>query len=164
MRPVFRFLTIVVLSVLSGCGSPDPELIDTTEEDREALAALIREHAEAVSSEDLATVIAQETDDAWYFGPDAPPLFGKAAIEESIRPLYEQYDIEVTMTLEDVRVIGDWAYGWGMLSSVLVPHEPGDTLREPDSKYFILCQRQTDGTWKIAVSAFNRNAPPTPPS
>jgi ketosteroid isomerase-like protein len=143
MHLVLRFHTIVILSVLSGCGSPGPDPIDTTEEDREA---------------------PQETDDAWYFGPDAPPLFGKAALEESVRPLYDQYDIEVTMTLEDVRVIGDWAYGWGMLSSVAVPHEPGATLREPDSKYVFLCQRQTDGTWKIAVSAFNRNAPRTPPS
>lgn len=164
MHPVLRFLGIGVLCVLSGCSSSSPEPVDTTEADLAALADLIREHVEAVNSGDYEAVMAQETDDTWYLGPNAPPIFGRDALREAIRPFYEAYDIEVSMTTEDVRLMGDWAYEWGRLSGVGTPKGDAEPYNDPDSKYFVLYQRQPDGTWKIAVSVSNSNVPPPPPS
>ena len=164
MRPALRFLSIGVLCVLSGCSSPDPERVDTTEEDLAALADLIREHVEAVNSGTYEAVLAQETDDTWYLGPNAPPILGKDALREAIRPMYEAYDMEVSMTTEEVRVIGDWAFEWGRLSGVGVPKQDVEPYNDPDSKYFYLYQKQPDGTWKIAVTVYNSNVPAMPPS
>jgi ketosteroid isomerase-like protein len=164
MQSFLRLSIIAALFAIGGCSDPKPDQVDTTDQDLGALAALIREHVEAVSSENLAVIMAQQAEDTWYLGPDAPPIFGKTALEEAIGPLYEQYDLEVSMTTEDVRVIGDWAFEWGTFSSTMAPREPGDTLRNPDMKYFYLYQKQPDGTWKIAVTMYNNNAPPTPPS
>jgi uncharacterized protein (TIGR02246 family) len=154
----------VAFCVLCGCTPGETEPTDTTQEDLQALAELIRQHVEAVRSENLAAVMAQETDDIWYLGPDAPPIFGKAALEAALGPLYQQYDLEVEMTTQDVRVIGDWAFEWGTGSNRLTPLESGETLRNPDMKYFYLYQRQADGGWKIAVTMYNNNSPPLPPS
>ena len=117
-----------------------------------------------MNSGNLDAVLAQETDDTWYLGPNAPPIFGKDALREAIRPMYEAYDIEVSMTTEEVRVIGDWAFGWGRLSGVGVPKQDAEPYNDPDSKYFALYQKQPDGTWRIAVSVSNSNVLPTPPS
>ena len=56
----------------------------STEKDLEALAALIREHVEAVNSGDFDAVLAQETEDTWYLGPNAPPILGKTTLEAAV--------------------------------------------------------------------------------
>jgi uncharacterized protein (TIGR02246 family) len=136
----------------------------STEQDLEALAALIREHEEAVNSGNFDAVLAQETDDTWYLGPNAPPLLGKTALEAAVRPMYAEYDFEIKMTTEEVRVIGDWAFEWGRLSGIGIPKRGAEPYNDPDSEYFYLYQRQPDGSWKIAVTAYNSNVPPTPTS
>jgi uncharacterized protein (TIGR02246 family) len=136
----------------------------SADQDLEALASLIREHVEAVNSGDYEAVLAQETDDTWYLGPNAPPIIGKEALREAIRPLYQAYDFEISMTTEEVRVIGDWAFEWGRLSGVGVPKQDAEPYNDPDSKYFYLYQKQPDGKWKIAATAYNSNVPPMPPS
>ena len=88
------------------------------------------------------------TDDVAYLPPDQPAVLGKVALEAFIRPFYEQFDGQITMSPEEVLVRGDLAVEWGILKGTITPIAGGDTA-DTDGKYLYVYKRQPDGSWKV---------------
>jgi ketosteroid isomerase-like protein len=66
------------------------------------------------------------------------------------KPDPENYDI----TLEEVVVMGDWAYVRQKSLGQIIPAN-GDPAYLQGSRHFTIVRRQPDGTWKIARDMFN---------
>ena len=49
----------------------------------------------------------------------------------------------------EIKVIGDYAFDWGIFSFVITPKSGGKT-EHPCGKYLWLYSRAPDGSWKVA--------------
>lgn len=83
---------------------------------------------------------------------------GSEQIREVWQPVMDLFDMEVSIFLEDVRFLGACAYSYGSYRYAITPKEGGESIN--DSGLFLtILERQTDGSWKIAIDCRNYNAP-----
>jgi uncharacterized protein (TIGR02246 family) len=116
---------------------------------REVIATWLRASAEG----DTAKVLDLMSDDVVFLTPGQPP-FGKeefAAAQEGLR----KYRIEAYSEVREIRVAGDWAYGWTDLAITITPVEGGEAMRAMRRKGNTLSifERQSDGRWVLTRDA-----------
>ncbi len=141
----------IALAVASACG---PASAPDSSRDLEAIHALRQGHVEAVNTGDIDANMAGFADDVVYLPPDLPPIHGKDSMRAFVESFHEAFQAEIEMTPEEVVVMGDWAFDWGVLTGVVRPLGGGPGTRL-DGKYLYLYQRQPDGSWKIARDIYN---------
>jgi len=133
------------------------------EVDVEADIAAIEEiwdnYALGMITGDLDLWMSLYTDDTIKMLPDEPAVFGKENLRTSMKPLFDNFTIEMAIYNEEVQVAGDWAFSRGTFTATLTPKEGGEPLYM-DGKYLDILERQADGSWKIARDCFNSNVPP----
>lgn len=150
-----RNLPILLLSLLiaTGCNRFDQK--ENAEKDVESIKELQHTYLNAVRSGDLDQFMSVWADDAIRLESDFNYIIGKEKIREHFKPLFDLYNIKITLYGDIVHKIdGDLAYSH---SNFLVSQNPkdADTVIHIDFKFLEIYERQDDGTWKIAVgSAF----------
>ena len=157
VRPSAVVLLFVSLT-LSAC-QPTAE---RTEADVVAIRALMETWEAAVRTGDIAALVALRTDDLVQMPPDAPILRGKQALEDFYRGLFAQFSVEGTCPVEGTEeiVVAD---GWSFHASeyiLRISPKAGGKAAEERGKIIAICQKQPDGSWKIALEIWNRNSPP----
>jgi ketosteroid isomerase-like protein len=108
---------------------------------------------EAFNRGDAAGCAAFFTDDVILMAPDEPMIRGKKAFEEIYRSrMATSSGGTHSNELVEFGVDGDLAYQIGTYAiEGANPPEKG--------KFLNVLKRQADGTWKVAVSMFNSDAP-----
>lgn len=119
---------------------------------------LWNEYADAWSAGDMERWIALWVEDGIQMLPDVPRNTGKEEIRRAMQPLLDQYDYEMSINPDEVRVLGDRAYSHGLYSFTMTPREGGEEI-EASGKFLTVLEKQVDGSWKIAIDCFNYNAP-----
>ena len=126
--------------------------------DEEAIAGLLEEYFAALNAGDADGYLACFTDDAVWMPPDEPAIVGKEAwLEENPDP-FTTFDLDLTLTLDEVVVPGDWAFARGTVTGTFTAAE-GEPVQVSGKNLWIL-QRQSDGSWKVWRSIRNSNNPP----
>ena len=97
------------------------------------------------------------TQDAVLIPPNEPAVIGGEAIEAWSQRMFEAATIqEVDITVDGVRVAGDWAVShgvWHMTMSV------GEAIVSDTTRYVVIWERQMDGAWKVAHDVWNSALP-----
>ena len=119
---------------------------------------LWNEYAAAVTTGDMERWLSLWIDNGIQMPPDAPRRAGKETIRTEMQPRFDLFDWRMTIHPDQVQVLGDQAYSYGVYEFVMRPREGGDTS-EGTGKFLTILQRQVDGSWKIAIDCFNYNAP-----
>jgi uncharacterized protein (TIGR02246 family) len=129
-------------------------------DDRRAIEELHRKDMAASKARDRATLLSLCSDDCVLLPPGEDPIVGKEAIRESLERDVEQeqhYEItEYIHDFEEVRMLGEWAFEWGMFSAAAEPVGGGPPIRS-SGKILRILERQEDGTWKVARSIWNND-------
>ena len=99
---------------------------------------------------DNKTVLSLMTDDVVFLVPGHPPMRGKAAFASS-QAAMEQFDFNATSEVQEVTVLGDWAYIWTQLSVVMTPKGGGEAVRRSGPTLSIF--RKESGRWLLARDA-----------
>jgi uncharacterized protein (TIGR02246 family) len=132
-------------------------------DDRRAIEELHRTDMAASKSRDLATLLSLCSDDCVMLPPGEDPVVGREAIRESLEMDVEQeQDCQITEyehDFEEVKVLGDWAFEWGMFSAAAEPTGGGPPIRR-SGKILRILERQVDGKWKVARSIWNNDPAP----
>ena len=122
----------------------------------EALAEIDKLHQQdmAASKEyDVETLVSLMTDDIVLLQPGQEPLKGKEAIRSYLQSYKNEMDqVEITQylhTFEEVHIVGDWAYEWGMFHGASRPVSGGEETPQR-MRLFRILRRQPDGSWKVA--------------
>ena len=140
-----------ILGVAAACApAPSPS---SSEEDVAAITRATHEWVAAFEAGDVPRVMSFLTRDAVMIPPHEPPLTGAEAIEEWSRRMFEGVTVETaTVTVDEVRVAGDWAVGHGVWRMTLSVDgmTVGDTTR-----YVLIWERQANGSWKIVHDVWN---------
>jgi uncharacterized protein (TIGR02246 family) len=115
---------------------------------------LWRAYAAAVNDGDLENWISLWIDEGIQMPPAAPRRIGKEQIRAEMQTLFDRFDKQMTLHLEEIQVEGDQAYSHGTFDIVMTPKGDGNTI-QGSGKFLTILQRQIDGSWKIAVDCFN---------
>lgn len=119
---------------------------------------LWNEYAAAVTAGDMERWLSLWIDNGIQMPPDAPRRAGKETIRAEMRQRFDLFDWRMAIHPDQVQVLGDQAYSYGVYEFVMMPREGGDTS-EGTGNFLTILQRQIDGSWKIAIDCFNYNAP-----
>lgn len=118
--------------------------------DERDIRELIDRWMAATRAGDLPTMLSLMTDDVLFMTPGQPP-FGKqvfAAASEKMKDLR----IEGTSDIQEIQVLGDWAYLRNHLTMTVTPPGGAKPMRRSGYTLTIL-RKEPDGEWRLARDA-----------
>ena len=159
---MFRFSIfplILLLCLIFSC-EKQGEKVDV-EADIAAIKEIINQYEVALNTGDFDLWISVWADDGIQMPPDTPAIIGKEQIREGNKPAFDQMNLDIAITIKDVKVYGDLGLTRCTYTLTMTPKAGGDTINAvPDGKALTLYERQSDGSWKIVYDCFNSNVPP----
>jgi len=99
---------------------------------------------------DTETVLGLMTDDALFMVPGQPP-FGKEAFKAASQG-QQNFTIAGKSDIQEIRVLGDWAYMRNHLEITITPKDGGPAVKRSGYTLTIL-QKQADGKWQLKRDA-----------
>jgi len=130
----------------------------STETDVAAIKALLVNNQSMITSGDLEGWIDQFTEDAVFMQPDEEVVNGKEAGREAVRPWYEDFDMGIAVSVDEIEVLGDRAFARWSCAFQATPKSGGDTT-ERNAKEIWILRRQPDDSWKCSHIIYNYDAP-----
>jgi uncharacterized protein (TIGR02246 family) len=134
-------------------------VIEKQETDVIMITQLLDEYASSIEAGDLERWIALWMPDGKQMPPGTPARLGPEEIREGNRPMFDLFDTEMTIYQDELRVIGNYAYGHGNYDYAMTPKEGGRAITG-SGKFLSILKKQTDGSWKFAIDCFNDNSAP----
>ena len=126
------------------------------EADIAAIKELYNQATLACSTGDPELYLSIFTEDAVVMPPGFPAAMGKEELRPQIEGLFGLFDMGLPYTVEEVGVIGDWAFVRSSWQYSITPKEGGETTTSPGKQLDNL-KRQPDGSWKIYIQCYNYN-------
>ena len=90
--------------------------------------------------------------------PGKPPIVGLDAIRAATGVGKSSATVVLSIDPQEITVLGDWAYTWGLYTKDVTPAGGGATSHV-DGKFMTILRRQDDGSWKIYRDIDNSNVP-----
>ena|SRR5882757_2137939 len=120
------------------------------QDDEEAIRQLVATWMRASEAGDTEGVLSLMAEDVIFLVQGQPPMRGKAAFAESQSALQE-FHLEATSEIQEVKVLGEWAYLRTALTVIITPKNGGAPIRRAGDTLSIL-QKQ-DGQWRLVRDA-----------
>ena len=115
--------------------------------DIKAINAFRSQLIAAYNSNDAAATAAYYADDTIVTPPNQVAIEGKQAIQTWYEAMFKENAVRIALTPLETQVAGDWAYERGNTRMTVTPKSGKPT--EQSLRYFVIVQRQPDGSWKI---------------
>lgn len=122
-------------------------------EDEQAIRQLVETWIEATRAGDIDTVLGLMADDVVFLVAGQPPMIGKDTFAEAAREQSEEGlpEFDGTSEIQEIQVIGDWAYIWTTLSVTVTPPGDAPTMKRAGNTLSVL--RKENGRWLLARDA-----------
>lgn len=130
-----------------------------SETDLEAIDRVRKTHVAALNAGDAEAWSAQFTEDGVQMPPNAPANVGRTMIGSWSRAFLDQFRLQFSLAVDEVRVLGEWAFERGDYTISLNPKAGGPTMQDI-GKYITIYQRKPGDTWRIARDIWNSSNPP----
>jgi uncharacterized protein (TIGR02246 family) len=156
MRSVRMAPALAVIVGLAACAPPPPP--DTSAADLAAVNAVREAWVAAYNAADADGLAGLYTEDAIDMPADEPTVTGQAGIRERAATQFAMGKATVTVTADETRLMGDWAFDRGSYSVTVVPAAGGDPMTV-DGRYVVILRRQADGSWKLVRGMDNTPTP-----
>jgi uncharacterized protein (TIGR02246 family) len=118
------------------------------ENDLRAIEAINQRDMQFALAGDKAMMMSQWADDIVLLPPAGPIMRGRAVIEEAFRGIEDPRILSSVLDMQEVKVVGDFAFQWGTYDYTARPSAGGEVVRV-SGKIMRILQRQPDGSWKI---------------
>jgi uncharacterized protein (TIGR02246 family) len=158
---LYLSLTLPVLALLAGCAAPAPPAAPVHDEaaDMAAINGVRSAFADAFNAGDVARLATLYAADAIVMPANEPALTGIEAITKRNTDTFTSATMNITITPQETKVMGDWAFDRGEYSMAITPKAANAKPMTDSGKYLVLLQRQADGSWKLARDIDNSNTP-----
>jgi uncharacterized protein (TIGR02246 family) len=130
-----------------------------SETDLDAIDKVRAAHVAALNAGDAETWAAQFTDDGVQMPPNAPANTGRKMIRSWSQGMLDHFRTQFALTVDEVRVYGEWAFERGGYTISLHPKGGGSPM-EDTGKYITVYQRKTEDSWLMARDIWNSSNPP----
>jgi uncharacterized protein (TIGR02246 family) len=118
--------------------------------DEQSIRDLITTWLSASKAGDNETVLSLMTEDVVFLQPGQEPIRGRAAFAQMQKGL-ANVPIDATADIQEIKVLGDWAYCWNYLTVVVTPRYGGTPVKRAGSVLSVL--HKQDGRWVIVRDA-----------
>jgi uncharacterized protein (TIGR02246 family) len=127
----------------------------TPTDDERAIRELIETWMTSTKADDTQTVLNLMTDDVVFMVPEQKP-FGKEAFRKTVEEMKGEeasgVRFEGESDIEEIKVIGNWAYTRTRLRVVSIPSASGPSVHRSGYTLSIL-HKESDGRWRLARDA-----------
>jgi ketosteroid isomerase-like protein len=123
-----------------------------------AIEAVRNDYVRAINEGDATSAILLYTSAAVRMADHEPALIGSDAILESYRATMMAFTCDVSLTSEETRIAGDWAFDRGQFMLHMTP-KSGGAMAVDHGKYLVILQKEGAGVWKIAREMLNSSMP-----
>ena len=130
------------------------------EADLRAIEAINQRDIQFALANDSDKMMSQWTDDIVLLQPTGPIMRGREAIAQAFQGFESSEIVVYELDMQEVQVLGDYAFQWGTYRYGMRPRTGGNTVRS-SGKLMRILQRQPDGSWKI-YRGISTVDPPTP--
>jgi len=151
MKLLITVMIVLGISLVQfSCGRP--ETFDVGQI-RKSIEEANTKYSDAIQKNNLADAVALYTDDATMVPPDGELIKGKQAIEELYKKFFQMGMKEIVLTTIEVGGSGGTVYEIGKTRVRIQPE--GQAAILDSTKYLVIWNRQTDGTWKVHADIWN---------
>jgi uncharacterized protein (TIGR02246 family) len=121
--------------------------------DEQEIRDLVKTWMSATKAGDVQTVLSLMSDDVVFLVAGHPPMIGKAAYAAagSAQSGKQAPEFDGTSEIQEIKVLGDWAYMWTKLTVVVRP--PGGAAPITRSGYTLSVLNKRDGKWVLTRDA-----------
>jgi len=121
--------------------------------DENAIRQTVATWMSATQAGDLETVLGLMTDDAVFLIAGRPPMLGKSAYAAASRPKPGQAAPKFagTSEIQEIKVLGDWAFMRSKLTVVVTP--PGGGEQTTRAGHTLTIFNKCNGQWLLARDA-----------
>jgi uncharacterized protein (TIGR02246 family) len=114
--------------------------------DEQEIRDLVATWMSATKAADNEKVLSLMADDVVFLIPGQPPMRGKSAFAAGQSAL-QQVDIDGQSEIQEIKVLGDWAYVWSKLSVTIKPKPAGAPIKRSGNTLSIL--KKQSGKWLL---------------
>ena len=118
--------------------------------DEQAIRELIDTWLRATKAGDSKVVLSLMAEDVVFLQPGQPPMRGRAGFAAAQNAMND-VDIDASSEIQEIRILGDWAFCWNRLTVVVSPRNGGASIKRAGDVLSLL-QKQS-GRWVIARDA-----------
>ena len=148
-------VALLLVPAWAACSSEsvDPAAI------RAAIDSHRRDYMQVYTAGDVERTIGLYTADAVLMPQFQPALVGHDAIRRYLRQMFDQVQIKLTLSSEEITIVdAGFAYDRGRYSTTAQPKR-GGSATDDVGKYLVLWRKQSDGSWKIERDIDNSSNP-----
>jgi uncharacterized protein (TIGR02246 family) len=122
-------------------------------DDEHQIRQLIARWMSATRAGDIDTVLTLMSDDVVFLTPGRPPMVGKQSFAAAATqpPNAPRPQFDATSEIQEIRILGDWAYLWTKLSVTITPPGAPTPLRRAGHTLSIL--KKQNGHWLLTRDA-----------
>jgi uncharacterized protein (TIGR02246 family) len=120
--------------------------------DETAIRFAIEECVAGATNADLNQIMPHLAPDLTYFLVGEPPMRGREAFVAMMTSLLSQCTMKAEVEIEEVQLMGDYAYCLNRLTLTLAPKE-GGTPRRRSGHTLSLLRREPNGRWVVFRNA-----------
>ena len=122
------------------------------DKDEQEIRRLVETWMAATRAGDVETVLGLMTDDVVFLVPGRPPMDRAAfAAASKAQSKGAAPQIDGKSEIQEIKVLGDWAYMWTRLSVAMTP--PGGTAPTKRAGHTLSILRKQNGKWLLARDA-----------
>ena len=125
------------------------EIEAPVQSDEQAIRQLVATWISATKAGDTKKVLSLMSDDVVFLVPGQPPMRGKSAFAAAQSGAQMSFD--ATSEIQEIKVLGDWAYIWTKLSAVATPKGGGKPVKRAGNTLSILHKQA--GAWLLVRDA-----------
>jgi uncharacterized protein (TIGR02246 family) len=119
--------------------------------DEQEIRQLVTTWMAATKAGDIETVLGLMADDVVFLLPGQPPMMGKSAFAAAAKAhSNKDAQIDGTSEIQEIQVLGDWAFMWTKLSVVVAQPGKAATTR---AGHTLSILRKQNGKWMLARDA-----------
>jgi len=119
--------------------------------DETAIRELVATWMRATKEGDMRSVLELMTDDVVFLTCGNPPMAGRVAFETAARSGIRTGTIDGKSQIDEICVLGDWAWMRTTLTVTMTPSAGGTPVRRSGNTLSVL--RREGGKWRIARDA-----------
>ena len=116
--------------------------------DEQSIRDLVATWMQATIAGDIDRIRPLMSEDVVFLTPGQPPMRGREAFAAGFEKALTRMRIEPSSEIQEVQVLGDWAYCWNHLTVKMTPLQGGSpTQRAGD--VLTICRKNPDGNWVL---------------
>jgi uncharacterized protein (TIGR02246 family) len=130
--------------------------------DEQEIRQLVATWIAATRAGDIETVLSLMAEDVVFLVPGQPPMLGRASFAAAAKAqsAHGSPHFEGSSEIQEIRVLGEWAFMWTKLTLVVTPPTGGPSMARAGHTLSIL--KKEDGKWVLARDANMLSPVPRP--